>query len=454
MRRRVIVVGGDAAGMSAASQMRRVNADLDVVVFERGEHVSYGACGIPHLIAGRIPAPEDLLALSPEQIAQRGIEVRRRHEVRRVRPRARTVEVVGPDGAASTQRYDYLVLATGAVARVPDWEGVDLGGVFTLRTLQDGITLGSFVAAGKPASAVVVGTGYVGLEMAEALQERGLAVTLLGRSQHVLSGLDPVFATPVLEALRARGVQVLLGHPVQRLEGTAGRVTAVVTQQGRHATDLVVLALGVRPNAGLAREAGIALGRSGAVAVDDRMRTDAPGVWAAGDCIEVPHVVTGQKVYLPLALTANRTGRIAGDNLAADALGRLSPQRFRGTTGSLVTTTCGFVLARTGLTVQEARSAGLEAVPFERRSLSRAAYYPGAEEIRTRIVVDRHTRRLLGAEMLGREGVAGRIDVFAAALAARLTVDDVYHLDLAYAPPFGPVWDPVIEICGRAALEI
>jgi len=453
MGKRVVVVGGDAAGMSAASQIRRANPALEVLVFEKGPFASYGACGMPYYIAGEIGAAEDLLALKPDQFAARGIEVRLEHEVVEVKPGARTVGVVGP-GGRMTERYDYLVLATGGEVVAPDWEGLELENVFFLRGLHDGIALRRFVDERQPEQAVIVGTGLVGVEMAEALLKRGVQVTMIGRSQRLLSTFGVEFARGVIDELAERGLRLVFDCRVERLEGRGGRVSRAVTDRGNFAADLVLPAIGIRPAAGLAKRAGIGLGRSGGIAVSERMKTDAPGVFAAGDCTEVTHVVTGEKVFAPLALTANRTGRVAGDNLAADSLGKVSSQRFRGTAGTLITKVFDLTVAQTGLSPLEGERSGFDAAVFERRSRSRAGYYPGGSGIATRIAVDRRTRRLLGAQMIGREGVAGRIDVFATALFNRMTVDDIYNLELAYAPPYGPVYDPVIDICGKAGLEL
>lgn len=454
MGKRVVIVGGDAAGMSAASQVRRVNPELEVVVFEKGEHASYGACGMPYYISGAIADADALLALKPEEFQKRGIEVRLGCEVVEVKPGARSVEVVDEAGGRRSERYDYLVLATGAEPVAPGWDGVELENVFALRSLSDGIALRRFVEERRPATAVIAGTGFIGVEMAEALLERGMQVTMIGRSERLLSAFEAEFAQPVIDELTGRGLRLVFGQQVQRLEGNEGRVSGVVTDAERIPAELVLLAVGVRPAVALARQAGIGLGRSGAIAVSERQKTDAPGVFAAGDCAEAAHVVTGEKIFSPLALTANRTGRIAGDNLAAESLGKVSNQRFRGTANTLVTKVFDFTVAQTGLTAEQAQGAGYDAAVFVRESRSRAGYYPGGSPLKTRIVVDRHTRRLLGAQMLGKEGVAGRIDVFAVALFGRMTVDDVYNLDLAYAPPYGPVYDPVIEICGRAGLEL
>ena len=450
----MVSVGGDAAGMSAASQAVRVDPGLDVVAYERGPFVSYGACGIPYYVAGEIARWEDLVVMTPERFRERGIDVRTRHEVVELRLATREVTVrEDASGKTFRDRYDYLVLATGGAPADFPFPGMELDGVVSLRNLEDGITLRDRIDNEAPGRAVIVGTGLIGLEMAEAFIKRGMEVTLVGRSGSIL-GFDRDLVGPVLEDLKRRGVRVLLDAQVEGFEGAAGKVGAVATSGGRVSADLVLLAVGVRPATHLARQAGVAIGSSGAIAVTDRMRTEAPGVYAAGDCAEVTHVVSGEKVHAPLALSANRTGRVAGDNLGHEARGGASTQRFRGTAGTMVTKVFDHTVAQTGLDLERARAAGFDAQAFSREGRSRAGYYPGGEAIWTRIVADRRTRRLLGAQMVGREGVSGRIDVFAAALFARMTVDDVYNLDLAYAPPYGPVYDPVIEICGRAAIEL
>jgi len=452
--KRLIIVGGDAAGMSAAAQARRVDPQLEVIVFEKSAYASYGACGMPYYIAGDIATAEELLALSPEQIKQRGIDARCGHEVREIRAGARVVVGQTRDGRAFSESYDYLLLATGGAARRPDLPGVDLDRVFTLRNLEDGIELRSFIDEQKPQRVVVVGAGFIGLEMAESFARRGLHVVLLNRSERILGDFDVEFAAPVLAALQHCGVEVHLGVDVQGIEGDSGRATAVRSSAGTHAADLVLLATGLQPGAALAREAGVELGQSGAIAADDHMRTSHTHIWAAGDCMEVKHVVSGQKVHAPLALTANRTGRIAGDQIASSARGRHSDQRFRGTASTVICKVFDLALAQTGLMQTAAERAGFEVAVFTRQSRSRAGYYPGAKPLWTRIVVERRTRRLLGAQMIGEEGVVGRIDVFATALFARLSVDEIHHLDLAYAPPFGPVYDAILDICGKATLEL
>ena len=427
---RILVIGGVAAGMSAASQARRRRPDAEIVVLEKGAHVSYGACGMPYNLADPARRMDDLVVISAEKFREeRRIDVRTGVEALGIDTLARVVRTRGGDLA-----YDALVIATGALAVRPRVPGVDLPGVFTLRDLADGESIKRFVAEARPKRAVIVGAGYIGLEMAEALRALGLEVSLLEREPQVLPGYEPAIVEAAAAALRRAGVQVETGAAVEAIEPGL----SVRTARGARPADLVLLAIGVRPNVALAKEAGIALGESGAIAVDDGQRTSAPGVFAAGDCAEARHVVAGRPAWVPLGTTANKQGKVAGANAAG------ADERFGGIAG-----TAGFKLfdvevGRTGLGLAEAKRLGFDAVAAVSRHRSRGHAYPGSKEIATVVIADRATRRLLGAQMAGGDVVAKRIDTFATALHAGFTVDQVEQLDLAYAPPFAPVYDPVL----------
>ena len=450
MTERFVVVGGDAGGMSAAAQARRRRdaSTLDIAAFERGEFTSYSACGLPYFVAAVIDEADDLIARSPRQHAAMGVDVRARHEVVAIDPTARTVTVRDLDGnTESAEPFDQLLIATGAVPIRPDLPGVDSPGVHGMQTIADGIALRNDLdeQGAEPHRAVVVGGGYVGLEMAEAMHQRGLAVTVIDAAEQVMSTLDPDMGALVAEAMRGIGIEVRLGTNVTGFEAdSSGRVRAVATADGTLDADVVVLGIGVRPNSDLARDAGIAIGATGGIATDDRMATSVDGIWAAGDCVEVTHRVTGKKVFIPLGTHANKQGRVVGVNVTG------GDARFRGVVGTAVTKICAYEIGRTGLTEREATDAGYDFVTATIESTTRASYFPGAQPITVKAVVERPSGRLLGTQIIGREGAAKRIDIAAVAIWAGLAVDEIGQLDLGYAPPFAPLWDPVLVAANQA----
>ena len=446
-----MVIGGDAAGMSAASQARKRRGpdDLAIVAFERGRATSYSACGIPYWIGGVVDSEADLVSRTPEQHRGNGIDVRMRTEVvaidlERRAVRARDLE----DGREYDEPYDSLVYATGSVPMRPPVPGIDADGVYGVQTLDDGVALRAELESGRVREVVVVGGGYIGLEIAEAAKARGFSVTVVDLSATPVGTFDPDIGRFIAEAVEGMGIDLVLGEAVAEVEvGPQGRATAVVTAKGtRLPADLVVLGLGVRPNVRLAKEAGIPLGPSGGIAVDKRMQTQLPGVWAAGDCVESVHRLSGQRVVVALGTHANKQGRVAGINLGGGYA------TFPGVIGTAVTKVCDLEVARTGLSEKEARLAGYGFVTAFVDSTTRAGYFPGAQPIRTKLLAEKRTGRLLGAQIVGREGAAKRIDVLATAIWNEMGVDEVLGLDLSYAPPFAPVWDPVL-IAARKAFE-
>ncbi|GII03812.1 FAD-dependent oxidoreductase [Planobispora takensis] len=448
MTERLVVIGGDAAGLSAASQARkrRGREDLEIVVFERGRHASYSACGIPYLVSGEVSDPEDLVARRPEVFRDKmDIDLRLRSEVVEIDLDRRAVAVRAQDGELRREPFDQLVVATGAVPSRPDLPGATAEGVYGVQTLDDGIALLRALEAGGPRRAVVIGGGYIGLEMAEAMLKRGLEVTLIEAGPQPMGTLDPDMGAMVADALRGLGAEIHLGEPVEELQHEDGRVTAVRTADRTVPADLVVLGLGTRPNSALAREAGIETGPTGGIVTDRRMRTSAEGVWAAGDCVETFHLVSRRPVAIALGTHANKQGRAAGINIGG---GYAS---FPGVIGTAVCKVCAYEVARTGLTTAEAARAGFETVEESVESTTRAGYYPGAMQMTTKVIADRATGRLLGAQIVGREGAAKRIDALAIAIWHEMTVADMTGLDLSYAPPFAPVWDPVLIAARKAA---
>ncbi|MEF8843562.1 MAG: FAD-dependent oxidoreductase [Haloarculaceae archaeon] len=442
-----VVGGGDAAGMSAASKTKRDAPDPEVVVFERGEWVSYAACGLPYYVKGEVESLDDLVTVTPEAFREeRGIDLRTNHEVVAVDPEAKTVTVEGPEGRFE-QPYGTLLLATGAHAVEPPIDGMDLEGVFTLHSLPAARAVREYLGfdASGPADAepavdraAVVGGGYVGIEMAEAFAEHGLEVDLFEMLPHVLQPFGERVAERVEDHLREQGVRLHLDTPVEAFLGES-RLEAIRTPDGDVPVDVAMVGVGVAPNADLAEEAGIELGETGAVATDEYGRTNYDDVFAAGDCAEARHVVTGDPDHVPLALTANRAGRAIGRTVAGD------PTPTGEIAGTAVLKAFDLEVARTGVIDQgRAREAGFDPVSVFIDAESRAHYYPGGSPIGIGMVADRGTGRLLGASMVGREGVAKRIDTVATALHAGMTLAEVETLDLSYAPPFSPVWDPVL----------
>jgi NADPH-dependent 2,4-dienoyl-CoA reductase/sulfur reductase-like enzyme len=445
---RLVVIGGDAAGMSAASQARRGRGpdELEIVAFERGSETSYSACGIPYWIGEVIDERHDLVVRTPEEFRDRqAIDARTHHEVVGVDTDARVVRVRDlTSGVEHEEDYDQLLFATGAVPVRPDLPGIDGPGVFGVQTLDDGQRIIDHVDGlwngGRGHHAVVIGAGYIGLEIAEAFVTRGMQVHLVDRGDSPMKTLDPDVGGRVADAMRDMGIHLHLSTGVQAIDHHAdGRLDGVRIDAGTLAADVVVLGTGARPNSDLARAAGIPVGaESGGIVVDVQQRTRVPGVWAAGDCAEVHHRVSRQPTAIALGTIANKTGRIAGINLGGGYA------TFPGVLGTAVTKVCGVEIGRTGLGEAEAQRAGYHPVCSTVASTTRAGYWPTTTPIEVKVIAERRSGLLLGAQIVGEEGAAKRIDVFAAALWNEMTVEELLNVDLSYAPPFSPVWDPVL----------
>ncbi|HEY6290471.1 MAG TPA: FAD-dependent oxidoreductase [Terriglobia bacterium] len=443
-RERLVVIGGVAAGLSAASQARRLNRWMDIRVYEKGPDVSYSACGLPYFVEGLVPDADSLRVHSPEFFrTEREIDVLTNHEAVEISTSRRRVTVVTPGGRAPEDiPYDHLVIATGAEPAWPEIQGLGLGGVFHVNDLQSTLALKRYLDSGSVRQAVIIGGGYIGLEMAEALKTSDRAVTLLEHSPHLFEAVDQQILEMIQQELGRHSVEVFTGARVMSLagdepRGNKGSVRRVHSEQGSFEADCVVLATGVRPRVRLAEEAGITLGTDGAIAVNDYMETNIAGALAAGDCADTLNLVSGRRTYVPLGTTANKQGRVAGENAAG---GRT---RFPGIVGTAVVKVFSLEVGRTGLSQKQAQEAGYRIAEAAVRAPARARYL-GGQDIIVKLVADRSTGRLLGAQMAGPEGVAKRIDVLATALHARLTAEQVYQLDLSYAPPFSTVWDPIL----------
>ncbi|MBO3737979.1 FAD-dependent oxidoreductase [Actinoplanes flavus] len=440
---RLIVIGGDAAGMSAASQARRRRGpdDLEILAFERGDYTSYSACGIPYWVGDVVDGPEALIARRPERFRQDRIEVRTRHEVTGIDLDRRTVTVRAGDRVVD-EGFDQLVYAAGATPVRPPWAETPAGGVFGVQTLGDGAALRDWLAPGRT-TAVVVGGGYIGVEMAEALVRRGLTVTLVEKAPQPMSTVDPDMGALVAEAVRGLGIDLRTGVTVSALETDGDRVRAVVTDAGTIPADVVVLGLGVRPNTALAQAAGLPLGPTGGLVTDLRQQV-ADGIWAAGDCTQVLHRVSGRPAHVPLGTHANKQGRVAGINIGGGYA------TFPGVIGTAITKICDLEVARTGLSSREADAAGFRYVTATIESTNRAGYFPGAVPMTVKVLAERGTGMLLGAQIVGRAEAAKRIDAFAVAVWNRMTVTEMTALDLGYAPPYAPVWDPILIAARKA----
>jgi NADPH-dependent 2,4-dienoyl-CoA reductase/sulfur reductase-like enzyme len=471
MTERLVVVGGDAAGMAAASAARRLRkpADLEIVAFERGTDTSYSACGIPYWIGGDVATPDALIARTAAEHRARGIDLRLATEVTeldldRTRVRARDLAT----GTETWVGYDKLVLATGARPIRPPLPGIDAAGVHGVQTLGDGRALLDTLSTmegkglGRRARAVVVGAGYIGVEMAEAMVRRGFEVTVLERATQPMSTLDPDMGVLVHEAMVGMGIDSVREAEVTGIETDGnGQVRAVRTARREYPADLVVLGIGVRPETELARAAGLPLGDAGGLLTDRAMRVRGPdgppgktlgkslgNVWAGGDCVEVLDLVSGLTRYIPLGTHANKHGQVIGQNVAGGYA------TFPGVVGTAVSKVCDLEIGRTGLKESQATAAGFRFVTVTVEATAKAGYLPEAPPMTVKMLAERRTGRLLGCQIVGRGGAAKRVDVAAVALTAGMTVTDMVGLDLGYAPPFSPVWDPVLVAARKAVSAV
>jgi len=450
-RRRVVIVGGVAGGASCAARLRRLDESVEIVMFDRGPYVSFANCGLPYYVGNVISDERRLLVASRELFLQRfNVEVQTETEVTAIDRSARTI--VARDlrtGDSRTERYDVLVLSPGAAPIRPPLPGVDSPGVFAVRTIPDSRRIRSWISDHNAKRAVVVGGGFIGLEMVENLIHRELSVAILEKLPQVMPPLDAEMAVPLMEHLVAKGVQLHLGDGLAGIEARVGGGLVVVTESGaRLPADLVILAIGVRPETGLAKDCGLKLGPRGGIAVDAQMRTSDPNIWAVGDVVEVQDVLTGQETVLPLAGPANRQGRVAAESIAGRGT------RFRGVQATAVVGVLGLTVASTGASEKGLRRAG--AAGFEKVYLhpgQHAGYYPGASPIHLKLLFSVPDGRILGAQAVGLEGVDKRIDVIATAIQFNGTVHDLAEAELCYAPQFGAAKDPV-NLAGMLAQNV
>ena len=434
-RMRIIIIGAVAAGTSAAAKARRNREDAEIVVYEKGGDISYSGCGMPYYLGGEVESAKALTPRDPAFFKSKyNVDIHIRHEVMRIDPATHTVSVKNLiTDEVFTDTYDQLVIATGARATVPPIAGMDQPHVFTLRNIDDMHRIKSFLDGQKPRSVAIIGTGFIGLEVCENLKGLGLEVTLLEKLPQVTPGLDPDMAAHVQAHLKKSGVTVLTSAAIEAVTEAGVRLADGKTINA----SMVLVSTGVRPNTELAEAVGIQLGVANAIRVDAQMRTSLPDIYACGDCIELTHLVTGKPVYRPLGSTANKTGRIAGDSLTGGDL------TFRGLLGTGIFRVFGMTVAQTGLSEREARNEGFDPVVCHNIKPDKPEYMHGQEMV-IKGIADRQSGRLLGAQIVGFGGVDKRIDVFATAITFGAKAADLFHLDLAYAPPFSTTKDPVM----------
>ena len=443
-----VIIGGDAAGMSAASRAKRNNPDFDVTVLEKTMDVSYSACGMPYNIADPGREVEDLVVRQAHVFREKqDINLLTGHCVKSIDPVGRTVSGTSLQGKTFDVSYDKLLIATGGSPIIPNLEGFDLPGVLALKSLDDGRKLKAYIQSNNVKKVVIIGMGYIALEMCEALRALSIDVELVKPRHVFLPWMGKELAEVIRKEIETHEVKLYLGHTIEKIEAENERLKVVCSDLVLGA-DMVLVAIGIKPNSKIAADAGLELGIKDAIAVDKQLKTSDKNIYAAGDCADAYHMVTGKKTWIPLALRANRAGWAAADNICGKSV------ELPGITGTAVFKVFDLEVARTGLTVDEATHFGFDPVKVTINARSRAHAHPGSSVIHVQMIGDRKTGRLLGAQMVGREGVAHRINAPAVALYNRMTVEDYCQTDLAYAPPFGPTWDPTLTAANQLLKKI
>ena len=436
---KVLIVGGVAGGATAAARIRRLDETAEITVFERSGYISYANCGLPYYIGDVITDPEDLTLQTPESFFSRfRIDMKVHHEVTAIHPDLKTISVKNLEtGEEFEETYDKLILSPGAKPTQPRLPGVGIEKVFTLRTVEDTFHIKEYINKHQPKSAVLAGGGFIGLELAENLKELGMDVTIVQRPKQLMNPFDADMASLIHSEMRKHGVKLVLGHTVEGFEEKDGGIDILLKDEMPLHADMVVLAIGVTPDTHLAKDAGLELGIKGSIVVNDRMETSTPDIFAAGDAVQVKHYVTGQEALISLAGPANKQGRIIADNICG------GDSRYPGSQGSSVIKVFDMTAATTGINETNARKAGLDVDTVILSPMSHAGYYPGGKVMTMKVVFEKETYRLLGAQIVGYEGVDKRIDVLATAIHAGMKAKELKDLDLAYAPPYSSAKDPV-----------
>lgn len=434
---KVVVIGGNAAGMSAASKIKRSGKDFDLFVFDSSDFLSYGACGLPYLFSKEVSDENKLFALTVEEIQKRGIVIRKNETALQLLPgRKRVLFKNIKSGKVSEEDYDYLVIATGAKPKkiaIPHFEGENL---FSLHTFEDALKIKRFLAKNNVYSAVIIGAGFIGLEMAECFSKAGIKVSLISNKRNFLKKLNDDFSQKLAEHLEEKGVRVYSETSIQGVKKEENKIVSIETNKGVLSGDIFLYAIGVIPNTNFLQDSGILLESNSGIKVDEKCRTNLHNVYACGDCCSVKNILTGKYGYYPLGTTANKMGRVAGANIAGEK------EEFKGVLGTSIIRVFDYEIAMTGLTLQEAKQEGFVVVETSIKSRSKAHYFYNAGNVFINIVAERG--KILGGQIMANEGTKGRIDTLSAMILGKLSLDEAKYLDLAYAPTFAPVWDPLL----------
>jgi NADPH-dependent 2,4-dienoyl-CoA reductase/sulfur reductase-like enzyme/rhodanese-related sulfurtransferase len=439
MKKRLLVIGGVAAGPKAAAKARRCDPEMEIVVYQEEDEISYAGCGLPYYISGVVKEREELISRTPGKFALDGIRILKNRRIEKIDTKERTIsgKMLGSD-KMFTDRFDRLVLATGAKPIQPKIEGIELGNIFYLRSIFDADAILDRIGSDQIQKVVIAGGGYIGLEMTEALIQMGKKVTIVELAPQILTLFDEDFAGILRQHLEKKGVKIFTSEGIKALKGNGGKVSHVQTASQEVKADAVLMSLGIRPQVELAKQAGVRIGETGAIWVNEKMETSAEGIYAAGDCAEITHLITGKKVWIPLGSTANKQGRVVGVNVCG------GNAVFPGVMGTTVFKCFDWNLAKTGLSIAEAKKAGFQPVQAIVRGFDRAHYYPGRKESTLKVIADGKTGRVLGGQATG-EGPSDKfIDILAMALHAKMNCQELASVDLAYAPPYSPVLSPII----------
>jgi len=433
---KVVAIGGVALSMSAVSKLRRLDKDVEIVVYEQGVVLSYGACGMPYYISDEIKNPEKLVARTKEQFASMGIVVHTLHKIINVFDKTNEVEVLNLETKeVFIDSYDYLIIGSGASSIIPPWENVELDDIFKLSTYEDSIAIKARIDSGEIKKVVIVGGGFIGIEMVEAFLTRGLEVTLIELDKQILSVLDSEMTKPLEEHLKSKGVTLQLNEKVLKFEGNK-KVHKVITDKGNYDADLVLISIGIRPNTSFLKNSNVKL-QKGAIIVNNKMQTNVENIYAGGDCSMIYNLAVKENRYLPMGNNANKQGRVIAENLAGNNF------EFKGVLGTIVIKVVDMEAAKTGITEKEAVFLGVNHKTVTITGKNHAGYYPNSSPITVKVIYDPFTKIILGAELVGYKDTALRVNVFAVAIQKEMTTNELGFLDLAYAPPFAGVWDVI-----------